>query len=334
VRNVEGIPQATVPLAVTYQSFADREVALFSPSYAELCRGVAADPVVLRLIEALPEPKRQPNLLLAAVRWLGGPVSDYPAFRDFVVARWTDIAAVMRQRRTQTNEAGRCGTLLPALERVAVTTGRPLALIEVGASAGLCLYPDHYRYRYGDGSWLGPADSPVALSIATSGPDAPVPTTVPRVIWRAGIDINPLDVADDNDMRWLQCLVWPEQTERRERLRAAVATVRADPPMLVRGDLNETVADLVAKAPAEAAVVVFHTAVLAYLDEEGRARFADQMASLPVHWVSNETPQTFPSIAALAAPPTAPQALTLLALDGVPMAYATPHGQYLSGLGQ
>lgn len=326
------MPQAGVPLAETYRSFAEHELALFSPSYAGLCRGIADDPQLLGLLEALPEPKRQPNLLLAAVRWLGGPVSDYSAFRDFVLTHWADVSGVVRERRTQTNEAGRCGTLLPALERVATTTGRPLALIEVGASAGLCLYPDHYRYRYGDGDWLGPADAAVCLSISTAGAGAPIPSGVPPVIWRAGIDINPLDVADEDDMRWLECLVWPEQTDRRDRLRAAIATVRADPPLLIQGDLNETVADLVAQAPADAAVVVFHTAVLAYLETEGRERFAAQMASLPAYWVSNEAPSTFPSIDALAPPPTSRQQMTLLALNGVPMAYATPHGQYLSGL--
>lgn len=324
VRSVEGLPRAGVDLAETYQHFAAREVAHYSPSYAEICFGIADDPEVLGLVAALPLDKRQPNLLLAAVRWLGGPVSSYDAFRSFVLAQWTDVAAVMLTRRTQTNEAGRCGTLLPVL---AALPG-PLALIEVGASAGLCLYPDRYEYRYGDRPPVGPS-SAVSLAIETAGPVPPI-AGVPSVVWRAGADLNPLDVTDAGDMRWLESLVWPEQADRLARLRAAVAIARTDPPLLARGDLNERIADLVSQAPSDATVVVFHTAVLAYVDPPGREKFAAQMASLPVRWISNETPLTFPSIAAQAPDPPLDRELTLLALDGVPLAYATPHGQILS----
>lgn len=316
-------------LADTYRHFADREVSHYSPSYTDICRGIAADPPVLDRIAAMPLDKRQPNLLLGAVRWLGGPVSTYAAFRAFVLAQWTEVGSVMAGRRTQTNEVGRCGTLLPVLASVAAD-GRPLALIEVGASAGLCLYPDRYRYRYGDRPFVG-SPSPVSLSIDVSGPLPAV--GVPPVVWRAGVDLNPLDVTDADDMRWLESLVWPEQADRLDRLRAAVGIARTDPPLLVRGDLNERVAELVARAPAGATVVVFHTAVLAYVERGGREKFAAQMASLPVRWISNETPETFPDIAALAPPPPlAGRELTLLALDGVPLAYASPHGQLLHWL--
>ncbi len=321
---MEGLPRAGVSLAQTYQFFADREVARYSPSYAEICRGIADDPQLLDLITALPLAKRQPNLLLGAVRLLGGPVSSYAAFRAFVLAQWTDVAAVMVVRRTQTNEVGRCGTLLPVL----ASLPGPLALIEVGASAGLNLYPDRYHYRYGDRPPVGPA-SPVSLSVSITGP-VPVVGELPTVVWRAGIDLNPLDVTSADDMRWLASLVWPEQTDRADRLRAAVSIARTSPPLLVRGDLNAEISSLVAQAPSDATVVVFHTAVLAYVDPAGRDTFASLMGSLPVRWISNEVPETFPAIAASAPPaPPGPQ-LTLLALDGVPLAYAAPHGQHLS----
>jgi hypothetical protein len=324
---VEGLPRAGVDLALTYRHFAEREVGYYSPSYAEICRGIADDPPVLDRLLSLPLDKRQPNLLLAAVRWLGGPVSSYDAFRSFVLADWTSVAAAMVERRTQTNEVGRCGTLLPVL----ASLPGPLALIEVGASAGLNLYPDLFQYRYGSGPLLG-EPSGVVLSVETHGP-VPRVASLPDVVWRAGIDLNPLEVSSADDMRWLESLVWPEQTERAARLRAAIAIAAADPPLLVRGDLNDQVASLVAQAPSDATVVVFHTAVLAYVDPEGRSRFAALMGSLPVRWISNETPLTFPSIAALAPPPPMERELTLLALDGVPLAYATPHGQYLSWIG-
>ncbi|GAA1304153.1 hypothetical protein GCM10009658_62120 [Planotetraspora silvatica] len=89
----------------------------------------------------------------------------------------------------------------------------------------------------------------------------PVPDRVPEVVWRAGVDLNPLDVRDAEAMRWLECLVWPGQDERVARLRQAVRMAAEDPPRLVGGDLNEVLPGLVAQAPRDATVVVFHSAV-------------------------------------------------------------------------
>jgi Uncharacterized protein conserved in bacteria (DUF2332) len=167
---------------------------------------------------------------------------------------------------------------------------QPLALIEVGASAGLCLLPDRYAYSYGDHS-VRPhdvrADAPVFPCRASSG--TPLPRTVPHIVWRAGLDLNPLDVADPEQMTWLQTLVWPEQTGRAERLRAAVRIAQADPPRLVQGDLRDGVARRAAEAAKDAPLVVFHTAVLVYLSSETeRGAFGMAVSSLCDYWVSNE----------------------------------------------
>ncbi|GAB4054153.1 DUF2332 domain-containing protein [Catellatospora paridis] len=323
--DMHGIPRTDEELAHTYRDFALREAAGRSPSYERLCLGIAADAEVLALVGALPLAKRQPNLLLGAVRLLAGPVGDYPAFRDWLVAHWPAVREQMLARSTQTNEAARCAVLLPVLAALP----QPLALIEVGASAGLCLYPDRYRYRYGDRAPLGPADAPL-LECSVEGP-APVPDRLPQVVWRAGIDLNPLDVTDPEDVRWLQSLIWPEHTERMRRLTAAAAIAAADPPLLVRGDLNESLARLAEQAPAEATLVVFHTAVLAYLDAAGVDRFATQMAELARQrpgtvWLSNEAPRVVPQVAARL-PREAPPGRFALAVDGRPVAFTMPHGQ-------
>jgi hypothetical protein len=95
---------------------------------------------------------------------------------------------------------------------------QPLALLEVGTSAGLCLYPDRYAYRYGDHR-LGTGE-PV-LECAATG--LTPPERLPEVVWRAGLDLNPLDVTDPADVAWLDALIWPEHAHRRARLRAAAA---------------------------------------------------------------------------------------------------------------
>ena len=137
-----------------------------SEAYERLARAVADDAGLLELLDGLPEPKRQPNLLFGAVRYLGGPVRDPAEFRDFALANWDAVSDVMRHRRTQTNEAGRCAVLLPVLARLP----QPLALLEVGASAGLCLYPDRYGYRYGGDRTYGWNDATVRLECAAHGP--------------------------------------------------------------------------------------------------------------------------------------------------------------------
>ena len=304
-----------------YLDFA-REARGNSAMYERLALAVAEDSQVLRRLDGLPEPKRQPNLLFAATRFLGGPVSDPAAFHEWVVEHWSQVADVMRQRRTQTNEAGRCAVLLPVLARLP----QPLALLEVGASAGLCLYPDRYRYRYDDRVW-GPEDAPVVLDCVVNGP-VPLPTATPTVVWRAGLDLNPLNASDEGDVRWLEALVWPEQEHRRERLRAAAAIARAEPPLLIRGDLLDDLPALAARAPAGATLVVFHSSVVTYVPDRVRTAFVELVSGLPGHWISNEGTRVMPGIAPPEVEPR-PGMMGLLALDGRPLAYTAGHGQAL-----
>lgn len=312
-----------------YRLMAERELRGVSPSYERLALGVAGDADVIAVLDQLPAPKRQPNLLLAAVRLLGGPVGDYPAFRTWVVGNWSRLADEMQHRRTQTNEPGRCAVLLPAL---AALPG-PLALIEAGASAGLCLYPERYAYRYTtstDTMDVGEVDRP-RFPCRVDGP-APLPSTVPEVAWRAGLDLNPLDITEADDVRWLQALVWPEQHDRAERLAEAVEVVRADPPRVVRGDLLTDLDALIDEAPTDATVVVFHTAVLAYLGAADRAAFATQMldrvAAGRAHWIANEGPGVFEHTAAF----LRDRAGFVLSVDGAPVALSAPHGGSLEWL--
>lgn len=112
------------------------------------------------------------------------------------------------------------------------------------------------------------------------------------MVWRAGIDLNPLDVRKPDDVAWLEALIWPEQDFRRERLRQAIAVARTEPPLLIAGDLNEELHSLAGQAPSDAALVVFHSAVMAYLDAPDRETFRSTMARLAgdrgCHWLSNE----------------------------------------------
>jgi Uncharacterized protein conserved in bacteria (DUF2332) len=310
-------------VADVYAAFADQEARGTSPHYERLARAVSGDDALLSLVRSLPPDKWQPNLLFGVVRLHGGPVEDPAAFREYVLTHWPAIAAEVRVRITQTNEAGRCAVLLPVL----ATLPPPLALLEVGASAGLCLYPDRYAYRYGD-HHVG--DGSPVLDCAATG--TPLPDSVPEVGWRAGLDVNPLDVTDPADVAWLDALIWPEHDHRRERLRAAAAVAAADPPVLVRGDLLDDLPALAARAPAGATLVVFHTSVLYHVPRPRREAFAEMVRALPGHWVSNEAADVM-GYAGLPRPPDGGSLHNVLALDGTPLAWTRSHGQAMTWFG-
>src|SRR5213078_1873734 len=92
--------------------------------------GVAEDLDVLAFLSTLPELKRQPNLLFAAVKYLAGVPPDYGAFHDFVIGHMDELRQLMRTRSTQTNEPGRCAVLRPLL----ASLRQPIALLEAGAA--------------------------------------------------------------------------------------------------------------------------------------------------------------------------------------------------------
>ena len=317
-----------------YVAFADE--AGDSPCFEEWARGVAADPEVLAWVETLPGLKRQPNLVFAAARWHGVPApGPYAALRGALLGDDGTIRATILSRATQTNEVGRLATLTPAFAALAGTG--PVALLEVGASAGLCLYPDRWSYdwRRPDGSTVSAGTGP-RLSAEVKGP-APVPVEPPAVAWRGGVDLNPLDVTDDDAMGWLTNLVWPEHDDRRARLVEAIGIARQDPPRLVRGDLLEELPGLVEQASAHAPVVVFHSAVIAYLEDADRRRFAAMMADLVsagrCHWVSNEGKRVLPEVTATG--PDVPEELAtfVLGVDGQARAWTHGHGRAMRWLG-
>jgi hypothetical protein len=309
-----------------YRGFADREAWDVSPLYEECALGVAKDADVIAFLHTLPEAKRQPNLLFGAVKFLTGVMPDYGAFRAFVVSHQDELRDLMWVRSTQTNEPGRCAVLLPLL--AALTP--PIALLEVGASAGLCLLPDQYRYDYG-GRRVGPADSPVTFPCEPRG-SVPVPEAVPEVAWRLGVDLHPLDVTDPDTGRWLTALVWAGDPEREDRLRAAINVASMNPPSVVSGDLLTETTRLAASAPADATLVVFHSAVMPYLSPENRTRFIEIVSQLPAVWVSFEVLGVLPEIGARLGVSEHDDRAFVLARDGQPMALASPHGRWMRWL--
>ncbi|APG48073.1 DUF2332 domain-containing protein [Phaeobacter porticola] len=318
-------------LAERYRRFARIEAHGVSPTYAWLAETIASSSLCLDFLVQLPAHKRQPNLFLAALR----SIDNLPTSPAELDAQLEDhgiaIASLMMQRMTQTNEPGRCATLLPSFAGI----DGPIALLEIGASAGLCLQPDAYGYDWGTAT-LQPlgnnADAAPVFHCHVTG-STPLPKAQPQVVWRAGLDCNPLDVRCESDMSWLRTLVWPEQTERLANLNAAINVARRKHLHIHKGDLRHDLADLMAEAPRDATLVVFHSAVLTYVSgQRDREAFADQMQASQAVWLSNESARVFPQFS----PQTGQSRdhLFLLTQNGVPEAWTGPHGQSLDWVAQ
>lgn len=195
------------------------------------------------------------------------------------------LARFTSERNVQTNEAQRSWALLPAFLTVAE---RPLDIVELGPSAGFNLLWDRFRFRYAAGSW-GPPGAPLELA---GEERSPVPGELlargAEVRRRRGIDLEPVDVSDEEGARLLTCFVWPDQSERLERLRAAIELLRADLPEIVKGDYVELLPEVLADREPDVLTVVFQTVSTLYLPEERYVelrRIVDE-ADPPVAWIS------------------------------------------------
>ena len=299
-----------------------------SPCFEEWALGVVDDPEVLDLLATLPTEKQQANLVFAAARWHGVEPGPYADLRAFLLGPdWPAVRSTILGRQTQTNEVGRLTALVPAL---GLLGEGPFALVELGASAGLCLYPDRYDYVWEGAGALSGTGGPT-LTARADGP-VPVPAVPPRVAARIGVDLHPLDVSAADDMAWLRILVWPGHEERLVRLTAAIEVARAEPPVLLAGDMLDRLDEALALAEASGGTpVVHHSAAVAYLDEAARTALADRMTALVragrCHWISLEGAQVLPGLAPVAPASGHP---FCLAVDGRQVGWASGHGADLT----
>ncbi len=236
-----------------------------------------------------------PNLLFAAVKRVvasfpdselaaqyrragtfGHPAEDLGrTFTAFAEAHRDRIVDLLVTRMVQTNEVGRCAYLMPGFGVVASEhPNMPLAVLEVGASAGLNLNWDKYTYRYSNGDEFGPAGSEVVIDCEARNGLPELPTEMPRVNFRVGIDLSPVDLSEDEEYQWMQALLWPEHQDRAARLSAARDVWLQSPPEILHGDAVELLADTLEDVPQESALCVFHCHTLNQLSAEAKERFA------------------------------------------------------------
>jgi hypothetical protein len=216
----------------------------------------------------------------------------WPAFLDTLAAHPQRIREVC-ERFPQTNEVRRCAGLLGGFLEIAAQTGLPLRLREIGCSAGLNLGWSKFAYELGDARW-GDPDSPVRLQSSWHGPPARFDVRT-EIESRAGCDIAPRAL-DDAGVRILESYIWPDQPERLDQLRGAVALARAEPSRIEQCDAAEWLARELAEPVAGCCTVVYHSSVWIYLTDQQQARIRDELASAgrrasaeaPVAWLRHE----------------------------------------------
>ncbi len=188
------------------------------------------------------------------------------AFLDVVRRRAADLPLLP----VQTNEVNRSAALLGGFLHLAQRFGRPLRLLEVGASAGLNLGFDRYRYDLGTGAW-GPAGSPATVASEWRGAHPPLDAAL-TVASRGGCDLHPIDVTSPQAARRLLSLVWADQVERFRRLEAALAVAAESPPRVDEAGAAEWAERQLADLPDGHTTVLFHSVVWHYLPEDEQAR--------------------------------------------------------------
>lgn len=187
----------------------------------------------------------------------------YPFFRTFCLAHADELRRLLPTARLQTNEVTRCANLVPAFGLVYQYGGyKPLAAVEIGASAGLNLNWDRYQYIYGNTHVLG-EDPAVQIHCTLQGDSLPLlPQTMPLMASRVGIELLPLDIKNERDVNWIRACIWPEETWRYQRLDAALALARQYSLNVLSGDACELLPDVLAAIPLDQTICIWHSFAL------------------------------------------------------------------------
>jgi hypothetical protein len=219
-----------------------------------------------------------------------------PAIADAIERHRGQVAEYLRVA-PQTNEVGRSAVLLPGFAAIASETGLPLATLEIGASAGLNQLWHRCHYALGDMTW-GDAASKVTIRAEWQGARPMLPDRI-ALASQAACDIAPIDLAADGAALRLLSYVWPDQTERLDRLRTAIGLAQRLGLRVEAADALPWVRAALAVERRGQTTVVYHSVMWQYMPLETRQTLHDTIVAAgarakpdaPLAWLAFEPPQ-------------------------------------------
>ncbi|MGJ9385553.1 DUF2332 domain-containing protein [Salipaludibacillus sp. CF4.18] len=269
-------------LSRNFLTFAEKECKGSSLLYEFLSIKISKDDELLAICGNAGDGQPIPNLLFGAVHYLllkgkEHPLKEfYPSivnhpklykdsfdfFKDFCIKYRNEMESILKTRLVQTNEVRRCAYLYPVFCTVYEKAKKPLALIEIGTSAGLQLLWDNYSYSYGQNDIYGNMDSKLHLTAEIKGENTPIlHSTPPPVSTRMGIDLNTIDLNDEDEKLWLKSLIWTEHKERLFMFEEAASYMKEVPVSLFDGDGISLLSKFVDNISEDSVICIFHTHV-------------------------------------------------------------------------
>jgi hypothetical protein len=288
-------------LSDRFKAFATRECKGSSPLYEHLSIRIAEDDELLQMASHTSRDQPVPNLFFGAVHYLllkgnshelreyytsivENPrevVTAFGSFKDFCILLKNEIIPILQSKLVQTNEVRRCSYLYPAFCYIYEKTNKPLALIEIGTSAGLQLLWDKYSYSYNTHEVYGDSLSELRIISEIRGDKQTIlHKQCPPVVTRIGIDLHINDLEDPEDALWLKSLIWPEHAERRNNFEKAVHCFKEHSLELIEGDGVRLLPKLVSNIPLESTLCVFHTHVANQILKDDKHKLMEYMQEL------------------------------------------------------
>ncbi|KAF0819945.1 hypothetical protein KIS4809_1217 [Bacillus sp. ZZV12-4809] len=283
-----------------FKTFGQFECRGSSNLYEFLSNKIAEDNELLVLASEARDGQPVPNLFFGAIHYLllkgkdhelkeyypsleedpRNPQDAFQCFKDFCRLNSQEIKEILKTKIVQTNEVRRCAYLFPVFSYIFQQAQKPLALIEIGTSAGLQLLWDKYSYSYGTGKIYGNSNADVHLTSEIRGRNVPIfPEEMPPVASRTGVDLHINDLNNQEDFLWLYSLIWPEHLERRNLFEQAAKCLKENPVRLIEGDGAKLLPGLVKEIPDDHSICVFHTHVANQMPAEGKEQLLAEITA-------------------------------------------------------
>ena len=276
------------------------ECSASSKLYEFLSLKIASESELLELCMDAKTDQPVPNLLFGAVHYLllqgsdhelgnfypsitsfpDNPESAFPAFKNFCQKHQKKISQLLKSKRVQTNEVRRCAYLYPVFCHIFRSCKKPLAMVEIGTSAGLQLLWDTYSYDYGDGAIYGNPDSSVRLTSQCLSEKPFLFRESPLVGTRIGIDVHINDLTVNDNLLWLTALIWPEHEERRRLLNLTAGNLAHANLNLLEGDGVQLLPEITNSIPKSQTLVIFHTHVANQFSFQTKQMLLDQIKQI------------------------------------------------------